>query len=483
MITPYWQDETCRLYLGECLDVLAEMEPGSVDAVVCDPPYALAELPLPVVFEALTAWLGGDRAYIPAGGKGFMGRDWDRFVPPPAAWDECMRVLKPGGHLLAFAAPRTQDLMGMSVRLAGFEIRDGISWLYGSGFPKSLDVSKAIDRARRRDYVLAAVELGLEIPGNNLHDWTKAEHSPGDAWWEKFKAHLAPEDWQRIERAAVGRWESPGRGTRSAEQKYGLVNDAGDITAPATEDAARWDGWGTALKPAHEPLIVARKPLTGTVAANVLEHGTGALNIGGCRVGEGGHDAGPGMRVAGDRRRDEWRTGSATGPHVLADTGRWPPNVLLSEESAAELDQQSGVLTSGSGDRGSTSRTGGLMGAASGRGRQTGYSRESDTGGASRYFPVFRYEAKADAAERPRLADGTAHSTVKPVALMRWLVRLVTPPGGLVVDPFAGTGTTGEACIIEGFRSVLIERDPKYAELAVTRLRKPIQPDLFGGAA
>lgn len=495
-VKPCYEDDQVRLFLGNCLEVLAGMEPCSIDAVVCDPPYALTELPVASIADALAAWTGGNRAYIPATGAGFMGRKWDKFVPPPAAWDQCMRVLKPGGHLLAFSAPRTQDLMGVSIRLAGFEIRDGIDWLFGSGFPKSLDVSTGIDRLKRRDYVLAAIRLGLDVPGNNLHDWTKAEHSPGDEWWGKFKAHLSPEEWGCLEREVTGKRTS---GATAGMQQLGASGIKGgtyDVTAPATEDAARWSGFGTALKPAHEPIIVARKPLEGTVAANVLEYGTGALNIDGCRVahasdadraeseGKNRHaDFGSGPRDnhvfgADDRARAE--QGNYDG-----SAGRWPPNVLLGEEAADELDRQStgtrAAKPSKTGNAGRAAREG-IYGDGNGLPRNyTAISRD-DPGGASRFFPVFRYEAKADASERPRLADGTTHPTVKPLSLVRWLVRLVTPPGGLVLDPFGGSGTTGEACVIEGFRCILIERDPEYAELIRARLSKPIQPDLFGGA-
>ncbi len=458
MITPYWRDETCSLYLGDCLDVLAEMESGSVDAVACDPPYGLE----------------------------FMGREWDTFKPSSArirervdgrtnpaegksvtaapesytagapfqdwceAWAaECLRILKPGGHLLAFGGTRTWHRLACAIEDAGFEIRDsvadltgqdapGLMWVYGSGFPKSHDVSKAIDKA---------AGVPREVTG-------------------------------------AGRWAG-----RESSADLGVMNDdswqgggSRVETAPATEDAARWEGWGTALKPAWEPVAVGRKPLAGTVAGNVLEHGTGGLNIDGCRVAVA--DDGYARNASGDRghggnRSRQMDFGMTAGR--ASDIGRWPPNVLLGEGAAAEMDRQSGAAGAFAPVRGSESSAV-AKDAYGQRGRIPG-AFHGDQGGASRFFPVFRYEAKADASERPRLADGTAHPTVKPLELMRWLVRLVTPPGGIVLDPFAGSGTTGEACIIEGFRSVLIERDPKYAELAVARLRKPIQPDLFGGAA
>jgi hypothetical protein len=424
---PYWADEDVTLYLGDCLGVLPGLPDCSVDAIVTDPPYSLS----------------------------FMGREWDSFTPAQfqawcEAWAaECLRVLKPGGWLLAFGGTRTSHRLVCGIEDAGFEIRDstadltgydapGLMWVYGSGFPKSLDVSKAIDKAAGAEREV----VGRYTPPNGK-EWNLAadESIPG------------------------------GGGTMG---KFALRSESMDITAPATEDAARWEGWGTALKPGWEPIAVARKPLAGSVARNVLAYGTGALNVNGCRVGTGGYDTQGGVRPR-DGRRDEYRTGTNSGPHVLADSGRWPPNVVLGEEAAAELDRQSGALHS----QDPKTRKGGERGRSMFGQRAAGVEY-ADTGGASRFFPVFRYEAKAPASERPRLPDGTAHPTVKPVDLMAWLVRLVTPPGGLVLDPFAGSGATAEACIVEGFRCVLIEQDPPSAELIKARLSKPIQPVMFG---
>ena len=254
------------------------------------------------------------------------------------------------------------------------------------------------------------------------------------------------------------------------------------LTAPATEDAARWEGWGTALKPAHEPIVLARKPLIGTVVANVLEWDTGGLNIDGCRVeGKKGIPASPRRAAQGPAYSDlgnDPGTGSGWDP----DTGRWPANVLLSEDAAAEMDEQTGILTSGTGAVKKATGKGGTRSASIGAESRlpgTPNIEYGDSGGASRFFPVFRYQPKAPPRERPK-AGGIAHPTCKPVALMRWLTRLVTPPGGLVLDPFAGSGTTGEACILEGFRYVLIEREAAYIELINQRLRKHLeQPSLF----
>jgi site-specific DNA-methyltransferase (adenine-specific) len=259
------------------------------------------------------------------------------------------------------------------------------------------------------------------------------------------------------------------------ERGDGLVN----ITAPATEAARTWQGWGTALKPAFEPVVVARKPLIGTVAANVLAHGTGALNVDGCRIGMSEAD-----RANIDGRTFVGRNQYANGKTVFGDyasdgtdqvmashpQGRWPANVVLDESQAAELNRQSGVVGGGV-HVGFGPATTGYAGGA----RKPGVGFD-DVGGASRFF----YVAKAPTAERPR-EDGIAHPTVKPLDLMRWLVRLVTPPGGTVLEPFAGSGTTAEACIIEGFQCIAIEREADYLPLIVQRITKPIQPNLFGG--
>lgn len=422
------------LHQADCLDVLRTMPDASVHAIVTDPPYGLADHKPAAIVTALTAWANGDRASVPDG-RGFMGRSWDAFVPPPAVWDECLRVLKPGGHMLVFAGTRTVDLMGLSVRMAGFEIRDSISWLYGSGFPKSLDVSKAIDKAAgaQREVV------GRYTPPN------------GQAW------NLANDEATPGDGGTMGKF-----GTRSASM---------DITAPATDAARAWSGWGTALKPASEPIIVARKPLVGTVAANVLAHGTGAVNVDGCRVGteprvngSGGNSSLQRVSRVEHGYRDHVTT-STNEPTAV--TGRWPTNVVLDEHAAAELDEQSGVTKDGV----AGPKSGGFGGGMFGDGipdnvGQVGYG---GSGGASRFFPVFKYQAKAPSKERPKV-DGKSHPTVKPLELMRWLVRLVTPPGGTVLDPFAGSGTTGQAAALEGFECVLIEFEADHIPLIEKRL-------------
>jgi site-specific DNA-methyltransferase (adenine-specific) len=322
---------------GDCLDVMADMEPGSVDAVVTDPPYGLQ----------------------------FMAKHWDRGVPGPAFWYQAFEVLKPGGHLLAFGGTRTFHRLAVAIEDSGFEIRDCLSWMYGSGFPKSLNLD-------------------------------------GD-----------------------------------------------------------WTGWGTALKPAWEPIIMARKPLAGTVVANVQEHGTGAINVDACRVrGEVGRNWSECVGQENTNSRMFGIEGKITPPH---ESGRWPANVCLDEHAAAMLDEQSGVTTStgGCGDSWQSSKFG--MDKAPPVNRGEHGIGLGDTGGASRFF----YCAKASRSER---GEGNNHPTVKPVALMRWLVRLVTPPGGLVLDPFMGSGTTGVAAMEEGFNFIGIEIDPGYCEIARARI-------------
>lgn len=437
---------TIDVRFGDCLEVLRAMPDCSVDAVVTDPPYGLADHRPAAIVAALTAWANGDRERVPDG-RGFMGRAWDAFVPPPAVWDECLRVLRPGGHLAAFAGSRTYDLMGLAIRMAGFEIRDGLQWIYGSGMPKSLDVSKAIDAT-------------LLHGGANSRRIREANDS---------REVLGPKTYANGEHVAANLHR--GRGARN----NGMMGEAvpahapaQNVTAPTTDEAARWSGWGTALKPAHEPMVLARKPLDGTVAANVLAHGTGGLNIDATRVGTqtrtnpaGGASSLQRVSRVEQGYRDHVTT-SVGQPSTV--TGRWPANVVLDEEAAATLDEQSGTLTSGK-MRPTHTTAGRAVYGQNAAGGYTTMETYGDSGGASRFF----YCAKASAKERPKV-DGQGWPTVKPLALMRWLVRLVTPPGGTVLDPFAGTGTTLQAADLEGFDAIGIERDELAYRLICQRL-------------
>ena len=336
-------------------------------------------------------------------------------------------MLKPGGHMAVFAGARTQDLMGLSIRLAGFEIRDSLGWIYGSGFPKSMDISKAIDKAAGAEREVTGI-----------------------------------------------RWR------RSANELYGGGSGANTETletAPATSEAQRWDGWGTALKPAIEPIILARKPLDGTVANNVLAHGVGGLNIDACRVPSdvpipSHHGTSGAAGVTMGKYRD-YVPGSETAASVenVQTAGRFPANVLLDEHAAKEMDEQSGWSKSPE----VTGRgAGGQNGKYSPIGAQGTVPAPGDSGGASRFFPAFKYQAKAPKKERPVIVreDGSKvqHPTVKPLALMEWLVTLITPEGGTILDPFAGTGTTLQAAINKGFRPIGIEADTDYIQLINQRM-------------
>lgn len=350
-----------------------------------------------------------------------MGRAWDAFVPQPALWREVLRVLKPGGHALVFAGSRTVDIMGLSLRIAGFEVRDQLQWVYGSGFPKSLDVSKAIASGGGR-----------------------------------------PED---IRRMMMGDAYVPSKRGR-VNYDHGGGSAMNGVTGEPPLNTG-WEGWGTALKPAHEPIILARKPLAGTVAKNVQAFGTGALNIDGCRIESAPR---PVMVRTTTEVAATAMSGKSTGATSNGDVtslGRWPANVILDEDAAAALDEQSGTLTSGSGavkrksGRDRDGNTSSALGKES-RPEGTPIACFGDSGGASRFF----YCPKVSPSER---GDST-HPTMKPVALMRWLVRLVTPPGGLVLDPFMGSGSTGVAAAQEGFGFVGVEMEAESFKTARSRL-------------
>lgn len=370
---------TVTVHHGDSRDVLRSVPDSSIDSAVTDPPYALVSIGKRFGADgAAPAQVGKSGAYARAS-AGFMGQKWDtgEVAFDPEFWRDVLRVLKPGAHLLAFGGTRTYHRLAVAIEDAGFEIRDAIQWLYGSGFPKSHNVGKAIDKAAgaTREVIAEGEPVKRMIPGADQNR---------DGWEKNDGRVYVPTE-----------------------------------TAPATDGARQWDGWGTALKPAAEIICVARKPLGGTVAANVLEHGCGALNIGACRV----------------------------------EGNRWPANVA--HDGGAEILEGFPMQVSGgttpSRPRDKTRNTYGAFG-----GQENPDGIGSTAGSAARFF----YSAKADAADRL----GSKHPTVKPVDLMRWLVRLVTPPGGVVLDPFAGSGTTGMACLAEGFDAVLIEREAAFVE-------------------
>lgn len=493
---PHYQDELVTLWHGDCLDILRTLPDASVHAVVTDPPYALE----------------------------FMGRQWDSWDSPAdfeawcAEWAaECLRVLKPGGHLLAFGGSRTWHRLAAGIEDAGFDLRDSIAWLYGSGFPKSLDVAKAIDSARDDRAALLEVAAWLaaqrDAAGMTNRDIDEALGYAGMAghWTARADMKIVQvprwDQWERL-RGLIGFsdemdaevWRLNGRkGTPGNERSDRQVGAPGanavfqptqrvlNAGTPVLDEAKRWEGWGTALKPSFEPIVVARKPLGGTVAANVLAHGTGALNIDASRIHTAGSESKaytvkrlkPGATL--NSTGGNWRPEDEDAPEYAGETkaGRWPTNVVLDESQADALDEQTGELSSG------MMRSGQRVQSSGGEiyGKRDSFvtsgATYGDSGGASRFFPTFRYEAKAPSSERPKHGE-VQHPTVKPLDLMRWLVRLVTPPDGVVLEPFAGSGTTVEAALLEGFRCIAIEREADYLPLIEQRIRKPLQQSLFG---
>jgi DNA modification methylase len=468
---------TVELHNGDCLDVLRGMESASVDSIVTDPPYGLS----------------------------FMGKRWDYDVPSVEIWAECLRVLKPGGHLLAFAGTRTQHRMAVRIEDAGFEIRDMIAWVYGSGFPKSLDVSKAIDKldatearqARRFKFTEWMRSTGLtakridDLTGTCMgNHYTTHPTQPAIATREHLEAlrdHIPFEvpgwvealvDERTVESENFKRREVVGVAEMrdTSEVRIAVTASADDydatarrevaITAPATDAAHQWQGWGTALKPALEPITVARKPLAGTVAENVLAHGTGALNIDGCRVeAADGDEVVTFDRHAGDRDRDQYRTGTV-GNARPSDAGRWPANLIHdgSEEPAALLGDSARFFYCAKASR--KDRNEGCEGMPQ-------QMPKADNGAEN------AVSANRGSRSGPR---ENHHPTVKPTELMRYLCRLVTPPGGVVLDPFTGSGSTGKAAILEGFRFIGIEREAEYVEIARARIAAA-NPPIFGEVA
>jgi site-specific DNA-methyltransferase (adenine-specific) len=407
---------TYQILHGNNLDVLPTLADNSIDSIVTDPPYEL----------------------------GFMGKKWDSsgIAYSVELWQQCLRVLKPGGHLLSFGGTRTYHRVAVAIEDAGFELRDSIAWLYGSGFPKSLDVSKAIDKQ-------AGAER--EVIGRNPNSREQATKE-------------------------------------NTLYESGTVGKTAFDTAPSTPEAQQWHGWGTALKPAFEPVIVARKPIEGTVANNVLKWGTGGLNIDGSRIASDGEH----KRTFQPTNLERSIYGEQTGFQPTNAEGRWPANIILDPYTAELLDEQSGNL------KPATSRTARDKHIPMPNHPQLGdlitHPVYGDSGGASRFF----YVAKASKRDRndglEELPDNLGgslsggndtrkgdepqlkptknfHPTVKPTSLMEYLIKLVTPPNGTVLDPFTGSGSTGKAAILQGFDFIGIEMTEEYLPIIEGRLK------------
>jgi DNA modification methylase len=424
------------LLYGDCLDLLETLPAVSIDAIVHDPPAGIAFMG--------KAW-DDKRGYAPRTDRGRQVLD-ALTVLGLEGWAAGFvvfmvevniaerRVVKPGAHSLTWALPRTADLTTLALRLAGWEIRDSLVHMFGGGFPKSLDVSKAIDKTHGAEREVIGRNPNHRDPDTDHHErWNDAVLDP-------------------------------------------------NITAPATDDAKRWDGWGTALSPGHEQWILARAPLVGTVARNVLEHGTAAINIDACRtptVGPHGGNNSPGTLPESPETYGSGLGGIVSPPH---DLGRWPKNAMLSCSLSCEVDRHTPWCPVGELDRqsgyqrdGVAVRRHGVSGdsAVSFGARAVGSADAGHGGsvGASRYFPRFRYEPKASDRSIPGREDMTnKHPTHKSVELMRWLVRLISPPGGVVLDDFMGSGPTGVACVAEGVGFIGMERDLDSFETARGRI-------------
>lgn len=416
------------LICGNNLQELPKLPDNSIDSIVTDPPYEL----------------------------GFMGKTWDStgIAYNTEVWQQCLRVLKPGGHVLAFGGSRTYHRLACAIEDAGFQIRDQIMWVYGSGFPKSLNISKAIDKASGATRNV----VGVGKSGKNRNVLNAADYP--DTFGGDY-----------------------------------------EITEAATQEARQWEGWGTALKPAHEPIVLARKPLDGTVANNVLTHGLGGINIDGCRVDFVSDD--DREESTAKNQHQNFGTEPMTNNTVYGDysmikptnynpPGRFPANFIHDgSDEVLELfpDSKGGAYPAKRGQAVNTAF-------ASGQETEGGFRKMGDIGSAARFFYCAKanktdrneglddFAPKRDAdriatdgvgGENPRNRTNTAkvnhHPTVKPTTLMRYLIRLVTPPHGTVLDPFTGSGSTGKAAVLEGFNFIGIELDPDYIAIAEARIQ------------
>lgn len=400
-----------RLICGNSIEALREIPDNSIGAVVSDPPYGLGDTSPRVVAECLRAWAAGE-VWSPKGG-GFLDLAWDAWVPGPELWREVFRVLKPGGHALIFAGSRTVDLMGIALRLSGFELRDTCQWLYGSGFPKSHSVDMAIDRELGRSgdrEVIARVKAtGSARKAKGISGHSASASSTGDR--EYIETEI-------------------------------------EYTRPASEEARRAEGWGSALKPGHEPIILARKPLEGTLARNVLKYGVGGLNINGCRLPV-------------EEQAPKISSGSLFGEEPSEkdlpgqELGRWPANVIFDERAAELLNEQEPQASR-------------FFYCA----KPSVQEKEAGLEGHVNLAPPVGDDKAKDYSRynRTKPARRNTHPTVKPIDLMRYLVRLITPEDQVVLDPFAGSGTTLIAAGLEGREYLGIELDPDHVRIAQARL-------------
>ncbi len=383
---------------GDCRDIMRTLPDNSVDAIVSDPPYGLS----------------------------FMGKEWDHGVPGVEFWTEALRVAKPGAHLVAFGGTRTFHRLAVAIEDAGWEVRDCLSWLYGSGFPKSKNVALSIDKGEGHP------NRGRAIPTASRYQNATEEH---------------------------------------------LTSNPVDTYEPKTDAAKQWDGWGTALKPAWEPIVLARKPLVGTVAANVTQYGTGGINVDGCRIPT--NDA-----LGRLNYKPSTFNHSNTTPWVdnSRGLGRWPANVCLDEDAAALFPESRFFYTAKASRREREAGLGGMPERErDGQSAWAGKCNVCDCRMMLNGKPTCGHDDFEWVTGKPAR---NLHPTVKPIALMRWLCRLVTPPNGLILDPFNGSGSTGCAAVLEGFRYIGCELEAEYVEIARRRIAywegQKAEPDLFG---
>ena len=409
-----------NLMLGDNMNSLDELQDNSIDAIITDPPYALISIKKRFGKEGSAPAKYGTDGVFQRASKGFMGKEWDAAVPSVELWKKVYRVLKPGGHILSFGGTRTYHRMVVNCEDAGFEVRDCISWLYGSGFPKSLNIGKAVDKIEENE----RVELG----------------------------------------------DNPNDRTSHGKNNLSFCHSTGGKLSKGT---SAFEGFGSALKPAQELILLARKPLSeGTIADNVLKWGTGGLNIDGCRIGTDGGTKRDGQSDQVTQTNTELSPTASlnrTGHNIIKlDDGRFPANIILDEEAAKLLDEQSGISKSEKMIL-KLPKTSSFTGLKKG---VTDYNRftergHNDQGGASRFF----YCAKVSKKERNLGLSGiNNHSTVKPVKLMSYLIKLITPPNGVILDPFMGSGSTGIAALLEGFNFIGMEMEPDYMKIAEARI-------------
>jgi site-specific DNA-methyltransferase (adenine-specific) len=404
-----------KLLLGDCLDKLKELDDNSVDSIVTDPPYGLSFMgkdwdKVKATKETKSQVVKG----LGAGMKMTTLADNIEFEKWVTEWSmECYRVLKPGGYMLAFGGSRMYHRLASGVENAGFEIRDQMMWVYGSGFPKSMDISKQIDKAAGKLEERKIIGQREDILKKQAKDLREGK--------------------RKIKETFNG--DSSGNG---------FVSVSADITEPVTDEAKQWQGWGTSLKPAHEPIVMGRKPISEkTVAENVLEWGTGAINIDGCRVEGKPRTSHKDGNKVGNYQSEKKYGQIADGAVYDGAEGRFPANIIFDEEAGKMLP-----------DAG-----------------QGGYGEET-TSSASRFF----YCPKTSKSDR---SEGNIHPTVKPTDLMAYLIRLVTPKGGVVLDPFMGSGSTGKAAVREGMDFIGIERETEYFEIAKSRIEYEINKPII----